>query len=141
MEMSPVQPVPALPETPQPDSATRARVALSGMADDRDLLRTAAELTRDLHQPDPWIYWPDCLGSAALAYGALVAAILVHSPWAMLGFGVVAGLGWMLRYSWPLQEWSPMEAFLPQKLLLFAVGMISLELWEALEARGKGKRR
>jgi peptidoglycan/LPS O-acetylase OafA/YrhL len=54
-----------------------------------------------------------------------------------LGFGVVAGLGWMLRYSWPLQEWSPMEAFLPQKLLLFAVGMISLELWEALEERGK----
>ncbi len=69
-----------------------ARIALSGMADDRDLLRTAAELTRDLHRPNPRIYWPDFLGSAGLGYATLAGAILAHSPWVALACGVVAVL-------------------------------------------------
>jgi fatty acid desaturase len=62
------------------------------MADDRELLRTAAELTRDLQRPDPMVYWPDFLGSAALGYGALAGAIVAHSPLVALGFGVIAVL-------------------------------------------------
>ena len=67
-----------------------ARITLSGMADDRELLRTAAELTRDLQKPRAWIYWPDFLGSAAVGYGSLAGAILAHSPWVALAFGVLA---------------------------------------------------
>ena len=77
-------------EAPRPGSG--ARIALSGMADDRELLRTAAELTRDLHKPNPWIYWPECLGSAALGYAAVAGAIMARSPWLMLACGVVAVL-------------------------------------------------
>ena len=63
-------------EAPRPGSG--ARIALSGMADDRELLRTAAELTRDLHKPNPWIYWPDCLGSAALGYAAVAGVAMLN---------------------------------------------------------------
>ena len=69
-----------------------ARIALAGVADDRELLRTAAELTRDLQKPDPKIYWPDFLGSSAVGYGALAGAIAAHSPWAALACGVLAVL-------------------------------------------------
>jgi fatty acid desaturase len=72
--------------------AANARIVLSGMADDRALLRTAAELTRDLQRPDPKIYWPDFLGSALVGYGALVGAVMAHSPWVALVCGVVAVL-------------------------------------------------
>jgi fatty acid desaturase len=89
-----VQSAPIIPGSPRPDDAPRqgARITLAGLADDRELLRTAAELTRDLQRPDPRIYWPDFLGSAAVGYGALAGAILAHSPWAALGFGVIAVL-------------------------------------------------
>ena len=80
--------------TPHPLPAARpdgtARIALSGMPDDRRLLRAAAELTRDLHRPRPLIYWTDFLGSAALGYGALLGAILSRSFLPALGFGLVA---------------------------------------------------
>ena len=52
---------------------------------------------------------------------------------AWLIFAGVAGVGWMLRYSPPLNIWFPMEAFLPQKLLLFGVGMISHQVWASQE--------
>lgn len=72
--------------------AGAARIHLSGIADDRALLRVAAELTRDLQRPDPRIYWSDFLGSTALGYAALAGAILAHNaPLAML-CGVVAVL-------------------------------------------------
>jgi fatty acid desaturase len=87
----PVQPAPQM--SPTPDAPARpARIALSGMADDRELLRTAAELTRDLQRPRAWIYWPDFLGSAAIGYATLAGAILAHSPWVALACGVVAVL-------------------------------------------------
>jgi fatty acid desaturase len=78
-----------------PDTLPRkgtARIALAGVADDRELLRAAAELTRDLQRPDPKIYWTDFLGSAAVGYGALAGAIVAHSPWVALACGVLAVL-------------------------------------------------
>ncbi len=87
-----MQPVPLRSTGTVADVPQTARVTLSGVPDDRDLLRTAAELTRDLHRPKAWIYWPDCLGSATLGYAALAAAILLHSPWAALACGVIAVL-------------------------------------------------
>ncbi|WP_353230089.1 fatty acid desaturase [Novosphingobium sp.] len=67
-------------------------MVLSGVADDRDLLRTAAELTRDLQRPNPRIYWPDALGSALLGYAMVAGAIFAHSPWIALACGLVAVL-------------------------------------------------
>ena len=52
---------------------------------------------------------------------------------AWLLFAVAAGLGWMFRYTHPLDTWFPMEAFLPQKLLLFGIGVISHEIWAAFD--------
>lgn len=69
-----------------------ARIRLSGMPDDRAMLRAAADITRDLSTPNPRIYWFDMLLSAAVAYGALAATILAPSlGWGLL-FGAVAVL-------------------------------------------------
>lgn len=69
-----------------------AKIRLSGVADDRAMLRAAAELTRDLQTPNPRIYWTDFLLSAAVGYAALAGAILAPAwPWALLS-GVVAVL-------------------------------------------------
>jgi len=87
-----LQPAPTLADPDALPRATAARVILSGVADDRELLRTAAELTRDLQRPNPKIYWSDFLGSALVGYGALVAAIALHSPWAVVACGVLAVL-------------------------------------------------
>ncbi|CAN5390113.1 fatty acid desaturase [soil metagenome] len=60
------------------------------IADDMAMLRTAAELSRDLHAPRPAIYWADMIASAVLGYAALAAAILVNSTGFALAAGVVA---------------------------------------------------
>ncbi len=81
---------------PRPDititAAATARTVLAGVADDRVLLRTAAELTRDLQRPSPWIYWPDLGISATLAYAALAGAIMAHSTWVAWACGGMAVL-------------------------------------------------
>ena len=87
-----LQPAPTIAVPDDLPRTGAARVILSGVADDRDLLRKAAELTRDLQRPDPKIYWPDFLGSALVGYGALAGAIAAHSPWIALACGVVAVL-------------------------------------------------
>ncbi|MEG3178103.1 fatty acid desaturase [Sphingomonas sp. RB3P16] len=69
-------------------SQTAGRVVAPGIADDRAMLRTVAELTRDLTAPNPTIYWTDLLLSAGLGYGALAVALTTGS----LGLGLVAGL-------------------------------------------------
>jgi fatty acid desaturase len=43
--------------------------------EDQELIRTAAALTREFSTANPWIYWPDFLGSAALGYAGLYSAI------------------------------------------------------------------
>ncbi|WP_431470107.1 fatty acid desaturase family protein [Sphingosinithalassobacter sp. LHW66-3] len=75
-----------LPEAVTP-TAKQPRITLSGVPDDRAMLRAAAELTRDLQKPKPWIYWTDCFVSAAVGYAALIGAILAPS----LGWGLLAG--------------------------------------------------
>ena len=62
------------------------------IADDRAMLKAAAELTRDLVAPRPAIYWADLIASALVGYGALAAAVTLASPaWAVVA-GVVAVL-------------------------------------------------
>ncbi len=67
-------------------AGTRAQA--ERIADDKALLRTAAELTRDLGAPRPAIYWCDLVASVAVGYGALAAAMLIPST----GGAIVAGL-------------------------------------------------
>ncbi|WP_448661119.1 fatty acid desaturase family protein [Sphingomonas sp. CJ20] len=71
-------------------SAPVARVRLSGVPDDRAMLRAAAELTRDLHTPNPLIYWTDFIASAVIGYAGLALAILATSPWLAVAGAVVA---------------------------------------------------
>lgn len=60
------------------------------VADDMAMIRTAAELTRDLNAPDPRMYWVDFLASALIGYAGLFLAIAAGSPLAMLGWAAVA---------------------------------------------------
>ncbi len=63
-------------------------------ADDKALLRAAAELTRELGQAKARIYWPDMLGSALVGYGALAGAMIVRGalPTAILAVVSVLAL-------------------------------------------------
>jgi fatty acid desaturase len=63
----------------QTDRTAQARVG----ADDKAMLKAAADLTRDLNTASPAIYWADLIGSAVLGYAALATAIIVASPVAM----------------------------------------------------------
>lgn len=47
--------------------------------DDKAMLRAARDLTKDIADHRPNIYWPDMIGSALVGYGALAGAILVDS--------------------------------------------------------------
>ena len=62
------------------------------IADDKAMLRTAAELTRDLIAPRPGIYWADLIASATLGYAALVAAALAPGTGPAIAAGVVSML-------------------------------------------------
>jgi fatty acid desaturase len=61
-------------------------------ADDKAMLKAAANLTRDLNAPSAGIYWGDLLASALLGYAALAGAILLQPSWLALASGVVAVL-------------------------------------------------
>ena len=73
-------------------AATRTKIATHLVADDKAMLRAAAELTRDLSAPRPAIYWADLLASAVVGWGALAVAILASST----AVAIVAGLVSML---------------------------------------------
>jgi len=62
------------------------------VADDKAMLRTAAELTRDLVAPRPRVYWLDLGASALVGYAALVAAASVQSTGLAIAAGVVSVL-------------------------------------------------
>ena len=51
------------------------------------MLKAAATLTRDLNVPDARIYWADLIGSAAVGYAGLFAAMFAGST----AWGIVAG--------------------------------------------------
>jgi fatty acid desaturase len=61
----------------------------SSIPDDREMLRAAVELTRDINTARPEIYWPDMLLSAALGYVSLAAAIMLDG-WIAWACGLVA---------------------------------------------------
>lgn len=69
-----------------------AKRVLSGIPDDKAMLRAAAELTRDISAHRPAIYWLDMLGNAAVGYAGLAGAILVEPTWLALACAVVAVL-------------------------------------------------
>lgn len=69
------------------DSETLSVRARTRIPDDVAMLRTAAELTRDINTARPSIYWTDFLASTAVGYLALYGAITLAAGWA-----IVAGL-------------------------------------------------
>ncbi|HEY0629075.1 MAG TPA: fatty acid desaturase [Sphingomicrobium sp.] len=70
-------------------SATAAAADVrASRGDDKAMLKAAANLTRDLNQPNAAIYWADLLGSALLGYVALAATIVAPST----AFGVTSAI-------------------------------------------------
>lgn len=63
------------------------------VADDKAMLRAAADLTRDLVKPKPAIYWTDLIASAVAGYGGLVVAATAQSTVLAIAAGVVSMLG------------------------------------------------
>ncbi|MBW4330677.1 fatty acid desaturase [Stakelama sp. CBK3Z-3] len=77
----------------QPLRAERAQpAARPAGSEDREMLRQAALLTRDLHIPSARIYWTDCFGSAAIGYAALIGAMVADHWWSMLLFATLSVL-------------------------------------------------
>ena len=64
----------------------------AAIPDDKDMLRAAVELTRDINEARPEIYWPDMLVSAALGYAGMAGAILLDDWRLALGAAAVAVL-------------------------------------------------
>lgn len=73
--------------------APAAPLKKSEIPDDRELLRAAAELTRDISTARPDIYWPDMLLSALVGFGALAGAILIGDTALALLCGAISVMG------------------------------------------------
>lgn len=69
-----------------------ARAPRSPIADDMAMLRAARDLTKDIAEANPRIYWSDFLVSTVIGYAALAGAILVGSTWLAVLLGVVSAL-------------------------------------------------
>src|SRR5690349_3546960 len=61
-------------------------------ADDKAMLKAAADLTRDLNVANPRIYWVDLIGSALVGYAGLFTAIFAGSAAVAIISAVVAVL-------------------------------------------------
>ncbi len=72
------------------DASSVSALKTARVADDMDMIRTAAELTRDLNAPDSRIYWLDFLASAAIGYAALLIAIAASSVFPAIIAAIVA---------------------------------------------------
>ena len=70
------------------ESLPRAKRADFQTADDKDMLRAARDLTKDLGHAKGSVYWPDMLISTAIGYGGIATAILTDN----VALAVVAGL-------------------------------------------------
>lgn len=62
------------------------------LPDDKDMLRAARDLTKDLGEARPAIYWPDMLVSALVGYGGVAGAVLADALAAKLAFGLLGAL-------------------------------------------------
>lgn len=69
-----------------------SRTARAAIADDMAMLRAARDLTKDIAEANPRIYWPDLLVSAGVGYAALAGVMLVNSIWLAVLLGIVAAL-------------------------------------------------
>jgi fatty acid desaturase len=84
------QPLSPAGETSAPKPrATRADFL---SADDKDMLRAARDMTKDLGEARARIYWPDMLASAAIGYGGIALAIIASELWVAIAAGLVASL-------------------------------------------------
>lgn len=61
-------------------------------ADDKDMLRAARDLTKDLGEAKGSIYWPDMLLSTGIGYGGIAVAILSSNILVAIIAGLVASL-------------------------------------------------
>ena len=75
-----------------PAAASANDVPRHRAADDKAMLRAAAELTRDLNAPRPAIYWADLIASAVLGYAALAVAVTSALTAIVVAAGIVAML-------------------------------------------------
>lgn len=73
-----------------PAAIPAGAVRKSEIPDDKAMLRAAVDLTRDIAEAKPGIYWPDMLVSAAAGYAALAAAILLDNPFVAIACGAMA---------------------------------------------------
>ena len=71
-----------------PSAAPRA----AKVADDKAMLRAAAEMARDLAAHKPAIYWADLIASVVTGYGALVVAVMAQGFAIPLIAGLVSAL-------------------------------------------------
>ena len=62
------------------------------MPDDKAMLRAVRDLTKDLGEAKPRIFWPDMLASAAVGYAGLAGAIGLQNGWLALACAVVSVL-------------------------------------------------
>ena len=77
----------------RPASASaKIKQNIGATPEDKDMLRAAVELTRDLTAARDAVYWTDMLASAGLGYLGLAGAILLDTPWLAVVSGVVASL-------------------------------------------------
>lgn len=60
--------------------------------DDMAMMRAAKELTSDIAEAKPGIYWPDMLLSVGVGYAALAGTILLTNPLAVAACAVIAVL-------------------------------------------------
>lgn len=79
-------------ETPSVRTSAGVAAAKARIADDKAMLRAAAELTRDLVKPVPRIYWLDMTLSAALGWGAFAVAANAATWAGLLAASLVAVL-------------------------------------------------
>jgi fatty acid desaturase len=62
------------------------------IADDKDMLRAARDLTKDLAEARPGIYWPDMLISAGIGFAGIAGAILAGNAAIAVLCGLIGAL-------------------------------------------------
>lgn len=75
-----------------PVAAPRASREQFRSADDKVMLRLARDLTKDIAEARPSIYWPDMLLSAGIGYAAMAGAILISSVPLAIALGLISAL-------------------------------------------------
>ncbi|MBV7258132.1 fatty acid desaturase family protein [Erythrobacter crassostreae] len=89
IQQSPISAPEAVQTSPQSRKAQRADFQTE---DDKDMLRAARDLTKDLGEAKPGIYWPDMLISAGIGYAGIATAIVSANVAVAVFAGVIASL-------------------------------------------------